>query len=216
MSPPKSPRSFGSLDPADEPGVARFQPVADCCGLSTLARRVALPSLAAIVTIAIASAAYLYGRATTPEPAPRFEIPVINATSSVTSEKFSMATGSVSDETEGLFVLDHNSGLLVCNVVYPRVGRFMAQFSVNVNDALGGGGKGGNYMMVTGKVRFQQQSNNPLADTVVYVLDTSTGAYAAYYVPYSRQLENARRPQNGALMFLSGGQANPVAVRDSN
>ena len=54
-----------------------------------------------------------------------------------------MATGEVSDDAEGLFVLDHNSGLLQCSVVYPRSGQFMARFQVNVAEALGSRGQKG-------------------------------------------------------------------------
>ncbi len=43
--------------------------------------------------------------------------------SAVVSEKFSIATGPVADDSEGFFMLDHNSGLLQCQVIYPRLGQ---------------------------------------------------------------------------------------------
>lgn len=78
----------------------------------------------------------------------------IDATATATGEDFSMATGQVSQDAEGIFVLDHNSGLLQCNVLYPRTGQFGAAFVANVKDALGVGGKNSKYLMVTGAAQF--------------------------------------------------------------
>ncbi|KAA5543209.1 hypothetical protein FYK55_13100 [Roseiconus nitratireducens] len=140
--------------------------------------------------------------------------PKLDATAAVTSEKFSMATGLVSDRAEGLFVLDHNSGLLQCSVMYPRLGKFLGQFTVNVQDALGTG-KGSQYMMTTGLVDMPSSNNNPIAASVVYVLNASTGAYACYYIPFNRVSMNANRPQQGQLVLLSTGSADPVVDRDN-
>ncbi len=139
----------------------------------------------------------------------------IDATAAVSSEKYSVATGMVGDEAEGFFVLDHNSGLLQCKVLYPRMRSFMASFTVNVGDALGAAGKGGSYLMVTGQADFQRSSTVPVATTVVYVLNTSTGAYAAYAIPFNRVLVNSGQPQTGQLVLLGADQANPVVDRDA-
>lgn len=143
------------------------------------------------------------------------DLPVANATAAVTSEKFSMATGTISESTEALFVLDHNSGLMQCTVIYPRVGRFMASFTANVADALGANAKGGSYMMVTGTADFLRSSNNPVGESVVYVLDTATGNYACYGVPFNRIALNSNQPQQGLMMLISQGTANPVIDRDN-
>ncbi|PHQ37340.1 hypothetical protein [Rhodopirellula bahusiensis] len=141
-------------------------------------------------------------------------LPIANATAAVSSEKFSLATGPVSDQADGLFVLDHNSGLLQCSVMYPRVGRFAATFTVNVADALGTDGKGGTYIMATGQADFPRSSSNPVGRSVIYVLDTSTGTYACYGVPFNAQAMNANRPQQGLLVLIGQGTANPVIDRD--
>lgn len=141
-------------------------------------------------------------------------LPIANATAAVSSETFSLATGSVSDQADGLFVLDHNSGLLQCSVMYPRVGRFAATFTVNIADALGTDGKGGSYIMATGQADFPRSSNNPVGRSVIYVLDTATGNYACYGVPFNAQAMNANRPQQGLLVLIGQGTANPVIDRD--
>ncbi|MDM4014923.1 hypothetical protein [Roseiconus lacunae] len=144
----------------------------------------------------------------------KWNLPALNATAAVTSEKFSMATGLISSDAEGLFVLDHNSGLLQCSVVYPRLGKFLGLFTVNVQDVLGSG-KGTGYMMATGLVDAPSSNNNPVASSVIYVLNTSTGMYACYYIPFNRTFLNSGKPQQGSLVLLSTGSADPVIDRDS-
>ncbi|MCC9603478.1 hypothetical protein LOC67_23260 [Stieleria sp. JC731] len=144
----------------------------------------------------------------------QWKLPALNATAAISSEKFSMATGLISNEAEGLFVLDHNSGLLQCSVMYPRLGKFMGLFTVNVQDVLGTG-KGTGYMMVTGLVDAPSSNNNPVANSVIYVLNTSNGTYACYYIPFNRTFLNSGKPQQGSLVLLSTGSADPVIDRDA-
>ncbi|TWT82398.1 hypothetical protein CA13_38610 [Planctomycetes bacterium CA13] len=183
-----------------------------CCRWSRSSGIVLSTVLAIIAVASIATAAYFAGRSATPSNA---YFPTIDATTAVFSEKFSMATGPVSDDAEGLFVLDHNSGLLQCTVIYPRVGRFMASFTAQVGEALQGGGKGGSYMMVTGLADFPRSSNTPAAPSVVYVLDTSTGNYACYGIPFNKVFVSSNRAQQGGLVLLATGSANPLIDRDS-
>lgn len=180
-----------------------------CCGLGPWA----VGALLVIGVASVAFAAFFAGRATSATA--RVELPPIDATAAVTSEKFSMATGPVSGESEGLFVLDHNSGLLQCSVIYPRIGKFAATFSVNVSDALASGGKGGQYMMATGLADFPRASNNPVGQSVVYVLDSATGKFACYGIPFNRVLMNSGQPQSGTLRLLAVGTASPLIDRDS-
>lgn len=140
----------------------------------------------------------------------------IDATASATSEEFSVATGAVGKSAEGFFVLDHESGVLQCSVLYPRAGRFGATFATNVKDVLPGGGKGSGYLMVTGLAEFPGGSNQPLgAGAVVYVLDTSTGGFACYGVPFNRVAESGGQPQQNSMVLVGKGQARQTIDRDS-
>lgn len=139
----------------------------------------------------------------------------LDATASATGEDYSMATGLVSDEAEGVFVLDHTSGLLQCNVLYPRAGQFGAAFQCNVKEALGGAGKNGKYLMVTGTAQFPGGSNRPNANCVVYVLDQNTGAYACYAIPFTKSMVNSGAPQMGVLVPIAVGQARTALDRDA-
>ncbi len=192
-----------------------------CCGLAALGRPMAalgMPLMMVVTMVAISAAAYFAGRSEANREqaqAAKWQLPPIHATASATSDKFSIATGSVSDDSEGFFVLDHNSGLLQCSVIYPRLGRFMAQFTGNVAVDLGTGGKGGQYIMVTGSADFPRSSNRPAGSSILYVLDTSTGNYACYGVPFDRVKQNANRQQQGTIVLLYKGTANPLIDRDN-
>jgi hypothetical protein len=183
-----------------------------CCGGS----RWIVGSLLLMAAAGALAAAFFLGRSSAipPEANHPFNFPPIDATAAVSSENFSIATGQVSGEAEGLFVLDHNSGLLQCAVIYPRVGQFAANFTANVSDALATRGKGGKYLMVTGLADFRQASNNPIGHSVIYVLDSSTGNYACYAIPFNRVMMNANQPQAGPLRLIAVGSASPIIDRD--
>lgn len=203
-----------------------------CCGLTRLHYVVGV--LVATTLVAIGVATYFAGQASAVKSTALqsnasqssileqaanqlggFQLPTIDASAAIGSEKFSMATGSVGETGEALFVLDHNSGLMQCAVLYPRLAQFMALFTVNVNDALATGGKGGKYIMATGQMNFPSTSARPAAPVVVYVLDTATGNYACYGIPFNRAAVNAGKAQQGGMILLGTGTGNPIADRDS-
>ena len=191
-----------------------------CCGgvMSAVAgtfRGRKLATLFATTTaVAICAAAYFAGQASVASQQAAFEFPPIDATSALTSEKFSIAVGPMSGQGDGLFVLDHNSGLLKCSVLYPRSAAFGAVYQANVAEVLASGGKGGKYLMVVGRTEFPSTSARPAAPAVVYVMDSTTGNYACYGIPFNRSAVNANNPQQGAMVLLATGTANPIADRD--
>ena len=188
-----------------------------CCTMSgCVVRRMIWGATAVIVILATLAIGYLLGSAKKVSQSTHWQIPAtIDASTAVSSEKYSMATGPVGDDAEGLFVLDHNSGLLQCSVMYPRIGQFLGLFTVNVSDTIGAGAKGGSFIMVTGLADFPRASNREIgANMLVYVLNTATGNYAAYAVPFDRTASTAGRPQQGVMIPMGTGQANPAPVRD--
>jgi len=193
-------------------------PTGGCCGVGACPIHKAMWGLtAAIVFFGTAAFCYLVWFTNHPQTtsSANWSLPsVIDASAAVTSEKYSVATGFVG-EAEGFFVLDHNSGLLQCSVMYPRLQKFNALFSVNVNDALGSGSKGGAFLMLTGQADFQNSSTRPIASTLVYVLNTATGNYAAYAIPFDRTALNAGRPQQAPMVLMGTGQANPLIDRNA-
>ncbi len=200
---------------------------ATCCGLleTKTLQRCGIALLAIVAVTATCAATYFAGAARQASQQNQAQsqsntitnwagLPIANAAAAVSSEKFSMCTGPISEQTEALFVLDHNSGLLQCSVLYPRLGRFMATYTINVADALGMEAKGGNYIMATGTADFPSSSNRPLGFSVVYVLDTASGNYACYGIPFDRISMKSNRPQQGVMFLVGQGTANPVVDRD--
>lgn len=179
-----------------------------CCVKPTMLMVVAFVSL-----IGAGTAGYLVGR---DSKAPDSPFPMtIDATASAIGDEFSMATGQVSQDAEGIFVLDHASGLLQCNVLYPRTGQFGAAFQANVKDVLAGGGKNSKYLMVSGAAQFPGGASRGSANCVLYVLDQSSGAYACFGIPFNESAVNARAPQMGAMVLLAVGQARVALDRDA-
>lgn len=208
----------GELNDHAVPGSGIANVAGSCCGIGGCSLHRAMWGMTAAIvflgTVALGCLVW-FTQQSSPRNASSWTFPaVVDATAAVSSEKYSVATGLVGD-SEAFFVLDHNSGLLQCTVMYARLGKFNARFSINVNDALGAGSKGGQFVMVTGQADFPASSNNPVASTVVYVLNTATGNYSAYGVPFDRTALTAGRPQQGAMFLLGAGQANPVVDRDA-
>lgn len=166
--------------------------------------------LLALVAIATAGG-YLAGKSAPPErdrsdawAAER--LPMLDATSAVSSERYSIATGIISDESEGFFVLDHSTGILQCRVYSPRLEAFNATFTANVAEVLAVGGKGGGYLLITGQADMTRgRRAAQVAPLVVYVLHTATGNYGAFAVPFDRQLAVTGRPQVGNLVPIPTG-----------
>lgn len=178
-------------------------------------------TMACVTIVSLAAAGYFAGissaRHNNESFANQFPFPMpetIDAVGAVSSEKFSIATGVVSEEAEGFFVLDHNSGVVQCNVFYPRVGKFMASFTGNASELVGAGGKGGGYLMVTGQADMSRGARpGVLAPTLLYVLDTSSGNYGVFAIPFDRQALAQGRPQQGLMIPMGTGTAAVVPTR---
>lgn len=128
------------------------------------------------------------------------------ASSSDSADTLAMATGPISDDAEGVFFLDFNTGDLQCLVYYPRAGRFGARYYTNVQQQLGASGKNSKYVMVTGAIAHRASIGGARpGNCLVYVTDVTTGMFAAYAVPWDRQAEATSRPQAAPLVFVQGG-----------
>ncbi|MEZ6092466.1 MAG: hypothetical protein R3C05_31560 [Pirellulaceae bacterium] len=182
------------------------QPPTCCSGLKGLG--------ALLLAFALVGAGYLVG---SHRNSGGFILPpqFIHASASDSADEFSVATGRVSGDAEGFFVLDHATGQLQCYVMYPRTAKFGAVYTTNVGEALAGRGeKGAKYVMVTGDANFPGGGRATPAGTVLYVLDTTSGAFVAYGLPFDRTMLTANRPQQGILTPLDIGQARQMAVRE--
>lgn len=141
------------------------------------------------------------------ELAPRWETPLA-AVGAVASERFAMATGPIDDEVEGVFLLDASTGLLQCNVLSLRTTKFAAVFQRNVLQDLPGPPRRRTprYLLSTGQISFTR--TGPMARvgrSVAYVLDATTGNYAAYALRWQPELAATGRAQAGEFVLLDTG-----------
>jgi hypothetical protein len=128
------------------------------------------------------------------------------ASSADSSDSLAMATGQISEDADGVFFLDFNTGDLQCLVYYPRTGNFGAHFYTNVRKQLGSTGRNSKYVMVTGAMNRPANSGGARpGNSLVYVTDVTTGLFAAYAVPWDRPAETSGRPQIAPLVFVQGG-----------
>ncbi len=164
------------------------------------------------MTVGVVVTLYFYSVAELGFP----QIPLY-ASATHSADTLAVATGLVDDEVEGLYVLDYLTGELQCAVLNYRVGKFNSLFRTNVLNDLGidPAKKRPNYLMVTGLSNFLRGSAASRPGlSVVYVVDANTGRFAAYGLPWRRELASAGRPQQGALVLLDAGIARAAVVRE--
>jgi hypothetical protein len=142
---------------------------------------------------------------------------LLQASATDANENFAIATGMVSTDSEGIYILDYATGELNCFVMYARNGQFGAHFSTNVTQFLPRqNAKGQRYLMVTGATDLPGITGGaPQPSGCVYVLDASTGAFAAFGVPFNRAMMNGLQPQQGLLVPMAQGMVRTVPNRNN-
>lgn len=161
--------------------------------------------------------------ATSSRSTSNIELPetLLHATASHSTDTFAIATGPVGGEMEGLFTLDYLSGDLRCFVLHPRnIGGWAGAFQYNViNDLQLQPGKTPKFLMVTGMGSFRGSSGaasniaRNLGGSLVYVMDSNTGNFAVYGVPFNEQaLNRGGSLPPGQLVRIAVGKAKGVEV----
>ncbi len=135
---------------------------------------------------------------------------MLHAAATDSTENFAVATGPIDENAEGVFLLDSLTGDLQCTVLNFRTAKFTSFFRTNVLKDLGVEGKKPEFLLVTGVVQFRTGGTTRPARCVAYVVDATTGRYAAYGVPWST---NQNRPLIGALGLLDIQDARTAAIR---
>lgn len=126
---------------------------------------------------------------------------MLQAAASHGGENMAIATGAVGDEAEGFFALDFISGTIQGFVINPRRGGITGKYMFNVQEVLGGPSKNPQYLLVSGTARLSASSQS----SILYVVNTNTGLYAALGVPWDKTLEASGNPQGGTLSLLTTG-----------
>ena len=130
---------------------------------------------------------------------------LLRATATHGGNNLAVCTGWIDDDSEGFFALDYNTGDLKCWVYYPRQGAFGGLFMTNVQPVLGMS-KNPEYLLVSGQaIPVGAGTNVRPANSLVYVVDTKSGFFAAYTIPWNRTMESSSAMQGGQIIFVGGG-----------
>ena len=130
---------------------------------------------------------------------------LLRATATHGGNNIAVCTAWIDDDSEGFFALDYNTGDLKCWVYYPRQGGFGGLFMTNVQPILGMS-KNPEYLLVSGgAVPSSVGGNVRPASSLVYVVDTKSGFFAAYTIPWNRTMESSSAMQGGQIIFVGGG-----------
>jgi hypothetical protein len=154
---------------------------------------------------------------------PWFTGPTIPVYASATDNDGSLAvaTGAIDSDIEGLYFLDPLTGEMSCyviNKIKTRAGyKFSAVFRYkNVFQDIGlEKGKNAKLLMVTGgaNLRGATKTVRP-ANSIVYVVNSATGQFAAYTVPWSTVILT-EESYEGEMVLLDKGKARTAQVRPS-
>jgi hypothetical protein len=139
------------------------------------------------------------------------------ASTGARNEKLSMATGLISAEVEGLWLLDHETGNLQCWVLSPRNGSVAGIFGTNTGADLGLAKGKPELLMSVGNFFFTggRAGNQAPANSICYIANTATGAVAGYSLTFNRQVLLRGGAQEGTLSRVCVGKVGQqAATRD--
>lgn len=101
------------------------------------------------------------------------------------NDKFTMMTVMLQEagNIEGVFVLNHLTGLMVGGVLNEQTGKFAYRYVHNVAADFQTGAKDPKYAIVTGGANLRASGGVAPAVGVIYVAELSSGAVIAYGMP---------------------------------
>ena len=132
----------------------------------------------------------------------------LQAATSANNDSLSMSTGSITNEVEGLWLLDHGTGKLQCWVMSPRTGAVAAIFTTNVANDLDISKGKPELIMTTGSFFFTggKVGNKTPAQSICYVANTTSGVVAGYSVNVNRTQIQRGQTQAGELRKVCTGK----------
>jgi hypothetical protein len=103
-------------------------------------------------------------------------------------ENFAICTGPVSDDLEGVFVLDSVAGQLQAFILDPQTGQFSLRYARMIGQDMGvANAANGRYVMVTGFANISPRATGGQRSSqcVLYVAELSSGNLGAYTLPFA-------------------------------
>ncbi len=140
------------------------------------------------------------------------ELPVVYAAAaSDSAQGLAIATGTITEDADGVFFLDAASGQMSGMVFNPQAGVFNSAFRRNVvADLKLETVKNPRFLLVTGDIQPTQRTATSIAECIIYVVEASSGRFAAYAVPWRRDLYESGRAQVGELALLQTGSTRDI------
>lgn len=144
-------------------------------------------------------------------------VPAVQALTALADDAFAVCTVPVDGTTEGIFILDFETGDLSGAVLNPATSRFGVSYKHNVLADLGfkpGQVKNPRFLLVSG-VADLRQTPVPISPSVLYVTDSTTGTTVVYGIPWNAQQAQSGQPIIAKLVPLDvakprgGGPARP-------
>ena len=116
------------------------------------------------------------------------------AATAVADDSFAVCTAPLGDGTDGIFLLDFETGDLTGGVLNRTTAKFTGGYRHNVLkdlDFKAGKVKGPRFLLTTGLADFAGNAAVNMAGSVLYVTDAATGITVAYGIPWNAQQANA-------------------------
>ena len=127
----------------------------------------------------------------------------------------SMATGSITRDADGLFILDHLAGTLQCWLLNSRTGSVGGIYVADLNTALGLDKGEPDFVMTTGDFFIRSNGSLRAANTVCYVGEGKSGKVAGFSLTYDNAGIQQGKVQQGELkMVCSGPIRRAGAIRE--
>jgi hypothetical protein len=138
----------------------------------------------------------------------------LHAVGNAGGDSFAIATGPMDEEVEAIYFLDFLTGDLSAAALNPRLGRFNSLFQINVLASMQiDVSKNPKFLMITGILGMRRGAGPGVAQSVVYVAESTTGRVGAFVAPWDRAASTAGRPVRGALRLLDVAQMRTTVLR---
>lgn len=126
----------------------------------------------------------------------------------------SVATGSITSEVDGVFILDHLTGGLQCWILNES-GGVGGIYVADVGVAMGLDKGDPDFVMVTGDYFIRSTGNQKVANSICYVGEGKSGKVAGFGLTYSKIGSQRGAVQKGELtMVCSGPIRQAGAIRE--
>jgi hypothetical protein len=140
----------------------------------------------------------------------------LHAVATDRQENFAVATGWIDQDMEGLFFMDFVTGNLKAAVLNSKTGQFTAFYEQNILADLGiQPDKNPKFLMVTGGAALPTQAGGKrMGNSVVYVVEVTTGRAVAYGIPWVSGAGSRPPVGKSGLIRLDVAQFRAASVRE--